>query len=130
MDENLEFTEMFSASEQDAINELVPTIKSNNGSANNGAKQYLPTAYQVIALKRTTRFGNPHIERVIIDTYDVKNGLAEQAKGLAVKKAKMMGHCMVIELCERSVIQIEEPTMQSETILYKHGHKRTRGKNN
>lgn len=121
----MDINNLFEESETEAVKDLAPSVSSTNGGAN-GAKQYLPTAYQVIKLVKTIRLGQPFIERKIIDTYYVENGMFEEAKGKAVIKAKMTGHCLVIEHCERSVIQIDEPSIQSATIMYKSGHKRKR----
>lgn len=123
----MDLNNLFEQSENEAVKDIAPSVSSTNGGAN-GAKQYLPTAYQVVKLVKTTRLGQPFIERKIIDTYSVENGMFEVAKHKAVTKAKMTGHCMVIEHCERSVIQIDEPSIQSETIMYKSGHKRKRAR--
>ncbi|HCI58824.1 MAG TPA: hypothetical protein DFH96_08575 [Bacteroidetes bacterium] len=118
--------EIFNDLESQSKNGILPTAKVE-GNKEGRVKEYLPTAYQVIRLVKVNSMGSTKIERQIIDTISVVNGLFEAAKHKAVTKAKMMGHCMVIELCERAVIQIEEATIQSPTIMYKNGHKRKRG---
>ena len=101
-------------------------------------KEFLPTAYKVYRCKLGVS------ERQLLDTYIVKQGYFEMAKGLAVKKAKMSGDCVVIEIVkklfkgangsiiketERLVYESTERTIQSKTVIYKSGHKRKRAKN-
>jgi len=102
-------------------NELqFPVSSSKNGGDN--VKKYLPTAYQIICIKKVVSLGSTKAVRQIIDTIEVKNGMVEAAKNQAVSKAKKIGNCMVIELCERSVIEIGEPPERLPDV-YKQGRK-------
>jgi hypothetical protein len=86
------------------------------------AKEYIPTAYQLIRVTKKFSFGEWKYERQILDTIAVENGRTESAKNRAVEKARLHGNCIVIELCERSVITIDERELNG-TILYKDGRK-------
>lgn len=86
------------------------------------AKEYIPTAYQLVRITKKFSFGEYKYERQILDTISVESGKTESAKNRAVEKARLYGNCMVIELCERSVITIEERELNG-TILYKDGRK-------
>ncbi len=86
------------------------------------AKEYIPTAYQLIRLTKKFSFGEWKHERQILDTIMIENGELESAKNRAVDKARLHGNCIVFELCERSVITIDERKLNG-TILYKDGRK-------
>lgn len=89
-------------------------------------KQYIVVGYQVIRIVSKISLGTKISERLILDTIMVEGGKTEYAKNTAVDKAKYLGNCMVIELCERSVIAITEQANMSNTILYRQGRKKVR----
>jgi len=71
-------------------------------------KEFLPVAYQIYRVVKKIKMGVPVHQREIIDTIMVEQGAFERAKSRAVGKARMIGKCAVIELCERSVIAFDE----------------------
>lgn len=95
--------------------------------------EFMPIMYKIVKAGYST--SDP------IDTYKVEQGRFEMAKGLAVRKAKMLGNCVVYEIVKRSesidgrivyrlterlLIEVTSPLVKSKTILYKSGHSRKR----
>lgn len=120
---------MFEESNSQALEQIAAKAPSNN--------EFMPIMYKIVKSGGSTT--NP------IDTYKVEQGRFEMAKGLAVKKAKMLGGCVVYEIVKRSeningrityrltervVVETTSPLIKSKTILYKSGHSRRRGLNN
>jgi len=123
---------LFEESDKKALVELSPVKQKDD-------KEFLPVSYKVFSFGFNS---NSTYQRELLDTYLVSQGYFEMAKGLAVKKAKMTGNCIVIELTkkaeningrmviktvERVVIEVKERQIESKTIMYKSGHKRKRG---
>jgi hypothetical protein len=71
-------------------------------------KEYFPVAYQIYRVVKKVKMGTPVHVREIIDTIMVERGEVERAKNKAVGKAKNIGKCAVIEICERNVIAVDE----------------------
>lgn len=130
MTENLALN-FFEETDNKVLEEIITSAKKVTD------KEFLPISYKVYRCK----FGVS--ERELLDTYVVKNGYFEMAKGLAVKKAKMTGSCVVVEIVnklfkgpsgsiikgvERLVFETTDKVIESKTIMYKSGHSRRRAK--
>lgn len=120
---------LFDESNNQAIEQIAVKEQYDN--------EFMPVMYKIVKAGYST--SDP------IDTYKVEQGRFEMAKGLAVRKAKMLGDCVVYEVVKRSeifkgrivyreterlVIEITSPLVKSKTILYKSGHSRKRRLNN
>lgn len=67
---------------------------------------HYPEAYQIKRQVKTHSFGKPVTKTEVIDTIMVKFGDSETAKQTAIRRAKVIGNCFVVEKSER-VIDID-----------------------